>query len=385
MCQIIAGPSAKVKSTLLSNPRLLEELFDNNGDGWGAMYHTTSGTKAIKKLPRTVECTRKYIQALPQDDRQVALHWRMRTSGHIDTDNAHPHFVEGGWLIHNGVLSKVDLSSDPTKCDTIHFSRQYLDGNVEAIIRSERMRNLIGEFVGNNRFVLLSDDGQMCIINKQQGYEVDGIWVANTYASSRRLIDPSYKPTVYLGNKGYGGYGGYKGYGGGHLGANAWAFGLEDAEDDYSMYGNSGAGAGSAQASASVFTQAEEEQTEQEEADDTMAFVIQEVDQALYQFDTTSLGDLIEGFPDEAFRYIFEAYDVTPYVRFDPSEWDFAHATAAKAWIDGDLQTLMGINEHVVAEALIQCCDWDIKLDGPGPEDEPAETPADKPTLSLVQ
>lgn len=374
MCQIIAGPSAKVKSTLLSNPRLLEELFDNNGDGWGAMYHTTSGTKAIKKLPRTVECTREYIQALPQDDRQVALHWRMRTSGHIDTDNAHPHFVEGGWLIHNGVLSKVDLSSDPTKCDTIHFSRQYLDGNVEAIIRSERMRNLIGEFVGNNRFVLLSDDGQMCIINKQQGYEVDGIWVANTYASSRRLIDPSYKPTVYLGNKGYGAYKGY----GGHLQANAWAFGLGDTDDDEPLFGRAGQGAGSAKDSASVF----EQESEQDEAEEVWAFVIEQADQALYQFDTTSLGDLIEEYPDETFRYILDTYDLTAYVRFDPMEWDIAHATAAKAWLDGDLTTLMRINEHVVAESLIQCIEWE---ETPVSKQSDAETPADKPTLSLVQ
>jgi hypothetical protein len=370
MCQIIAGPSAKVKSTLLSNPRLLKELFDNNGDGWGAMYHTTSGTKAIKKLPRTVECTREYIQALPQDDRQVALHWRMRTSGHIDTHNAHPHFVEGGWLIHNGVLSAVDLSSDPTKCDTIHFSRQYLDGNVEAIIRSERMRNLIGEFIGNNRFVLLSDDGQMCIINKQQGYEVDGIWVANTYASSRRLIDPSYKPTVYLGNKSYVGYKGY----GWHLQANAWAFGLDDDRDDeYQMYGSAGAGAGSARASAEVF----EQEDERDEADDVWAYVEETVDMALYQFDTTALGDLIEEFPFETLTYIFTFYEVSEYSRFDPSEWDLAHAAATAAWVDGDTEALLRINEHVVAEAIIQCCDWDLKPH--------AETPADKPTLSLVQ
>lgn len=192
MCQIFAGPSANVRATLLNTPDLLDALFDNNPDGWGAMYHTVSGVKTVKKLPRTAEDTRKYVQALPNDGRPVAVHWRMRTSGDIDTLNAHPHRADGGFVIHNGVLRDVDMSSDPSKCDTIHFCRQYLDGSVEAIVRSEKLQRLLGEFIENNRFVLLSDSGQMCIVNKHQGYEVNGVWVANTYASPPELLIPSY-------------------------------------------------------------------------------------------------------------------------------------------------------------------------------------------------
>lgn len=193
MCQIFAGPSAKVRSTLLNTATLLEALFDSNSDGWGAMYHTTSGIKAIKRLPRSVEDTRKYVEALPNDDRPVAVHWRMRTSGKIDTHNAHPHEAEGGYVIHNGVLRDVDMRSNPDLCDTIHFCRQYLDGNIDAIVRSERLQRMVGEFIGNNRFVILSADGQMCIVNKDQGYEVNGVWVANTYASPPELLIPEYR------------------------------------------------------------------------------------------------------------------------------------------------------------------------------------------------
>jgi len=188
---------------LLSTAGLLEALFERNGDGWGAMYHTTKGVKAIKKLPLTVEDTRKYIIKLPDDSRPVALHWRMKTSGKIDTENAHPHAVKGGWLIHNGVLD-IDMDSAPHMCDTYHFARQYLDGAVSSVIASPKLQSLVGDFIGNNRFVLMADDGRMCIINKDQGYEAQGLWFANDYSMPRKLVDPSYAPK-FFGNHGRGG------------------------------------------------------------------------------------------------------------------------------------------------------------------------------------
>lgn len=379
MCLLITGTSFAIRKQLLETAGLIEDVFFANSDGLGVMFANGGELVTAKVLPKNSAEARSMITSLPDDDRELAVHWRMKTHGHIDLANCHPYAIDDTTaLMHNGILATGNAANTALS-DTWHFINDYLKGIPADVLHKPGFIEMLGDFISNNRFAIMSADGRLSVVNKKQGVSCDGVWYSNTYAWDPAMLIPGY------GKKRRSSYGGYRGYGGGHLGANAWAFGLEDAEDDYSMYGNSGAGAGSAQASASVFTQAEEEQTEQEEADDTMAFVIQEVDQALYQFDTTSLGDLIEEFPDEAFRYIFEAYDVTPYVRFDPSEWDFAHATAAKAWIDGDLQTLMGINEHVVAEALIQCCDWDIKLDGPGPEDEPAETPADKPTLSLVQ
>lgn len=324
MCQIIAGPSAKVKEILLGTPGILEELFENNGDGWGAMYHTKAGTKAIKKLPLTAECTREYIQALPQDDRQVALHWRMRTSGDIDTHNAHPHFVEGGWLIHNGILGGVDMSSDRSLCDTIHFSRQYLDGNVGAIVQSKSLQTLIGEFIGNNRFVLLSDDGQMCIINKHQGYEVGGIWVANTYASSRHLIDPTYKPRTA-----YGDYGRWRGHNGSFDTWGSMDKGWRDDPNDelYTAVGD----------------------------------VEEVVEECLYQFDSITLAELLEEFPDETLAYLVASYRITRYERYDPTEYPHSYAEAVEAWINGEVGRLSRMDPTVVADALIQCCDADAR------------------------
>lgn len=319
MCQIIAGPSIQVKTILLNNQPLIDELFDNNSDGWGAMYHTAEGVRAIKQLPKTAADTRKYIEALPQDERPVALHWRMRTSGNIDTHNAHPHFVEGGWLIHNGILRNVDMSSDPRMCDTIHFSRQYLDGNVEAIVRSPRLQTMIGDFIENNRFVLMSDAGEMCIINKEQGYEVNGVWVANTYASSRSLIDPSYtKRHVYSYKDFTRDLDAYKPY---HYDTTWWPED-EDAEDEASL------------------------------ADDVYA--------ALDDYDEQALTALLRDHAGTAVNLILNEFEVTLY----KNATDLDHATQAvvDAWIGYDDAYLVNkcrTNPSFVAQALLYNCDFE--------------------------
>lgn len=341
MCQIFAGPSAKVRATLLNTAGLLEALFDLNSDGWGAMYHTKHGVKAIKKLPTSVADTRKYVEALPTDDRDVAIHWRMRTSGNIDTHNAHPHEADGGYVIHNGVLRDVDMSSNPDLCDTIHFCRQYLDGSIDAIVRSPGLQEIVGGFIGNNRFVILSNSGQMCIINKDQGYEVNGVWVANTYASPPELLIPGYREYVT-----------FTGYGFGRRGSE-WTGMLADLEDDVygSLYGG---------ATQSVSDDATTE------VDDELAYY---VDKAIEDYDVSELAGMLG---DEELRAavvdrILTNYEITPY---RPRGVDIVMAgdvpdrtrEAAMAWRDYDDEALNALAEatpHCVAEALAYYCTVD--------------------------
>jgi hypothetical protein len=190
MCQIITGPSAQLKRVLLTTVGLIEELHNNNPDGWGALYHTASGVKAVKKLPKSAEDTRKYIHKLPNDNRSVALHWRLRTSGLIDLGNAHPYAVEGGWIIHNGIL-RIDMP-DKDRSDTWHFARRFLDGDIAALVASPKLLGMTGEFIGNNRFFLMDDAGNTAHVNAGQGYLAQGLWFANEYSMSRDRVDPDY-------------------------------------------------------------------------------------------------------------------------------------------------------------------------------------------------
>jgi hypothetical protein len=213
MCLIIHGPSAKVRSTLLQTDGLLEDIFGHNEDGLGVMYRTSSGVQALKILPhRSLKKVRRFIESLPIDDREVAMHWRMRTHGNIDKENCHPYAVEGGgWLMHNGILATGN-DADRTKSDTWHYARDFLDGGVmERVGHDKRFLELITDHIGSgNKFVMMTSDGRMSIAGKHRGIEVGDLWFSNTYAWSPEILIPNYSKPVRQALGGY--YGGWQGY-----------------------------------------------------------------------------------------------------------------------------------------------------------------------------
>jgi hypothetical protein len=210
MCLIMVGPSAKIRDLLLRNKaELLEDVYWHNPDGVGVMYNTSGGAKAVKYLPSTQAKAVKFIQSLPNDNREIAVHWRMKTHGLIDKENCHPYAVDDGFMMHNGVLHTGN-KRDVTKSDTWHFCRDFLDGNMKPALHSPGMHTLIGEYIGEgNRFVLLTADGQMSIVNKSTGVTHEGVWFSNEYAWDVGIVDPSYDPWAYGGYVGYGGAGGW--------------------------------------------------------------------------------------------------------------------------------------------------------------------------------
>lgn len=335
MCQIIQGPSAQIKQVLLNTEGLLEQLHKNNPDGWGALYHTTSGPKAIKKLPRSAADTRKLIEKLPSDDRSVALHWRWKTSGLVDQENAHPHFVDGGWLIHNGVLD-IDMSANPDRCDTHHFARAYLDGSMPLLVQSPKMIALLGEFIGNNRFVLMDDAGTMAIVNAHQGYTAQGLWFANDYSMSRSLVDPTYKKKPV-----YSGFTSSQ-WSQGISKRDMWA-GMDDGDD---LYGASPLDRSMAY----------------DEEDDDVFQVAECVDQAIYDQDNEELEALIEEFPMETLRHIADNYDVTEYENTNDEDLTPGVVAVRQALCRGDLLDLLERLEDdqagIMPDRIATCLTW---------------------------
>ncbi len=199
MCLIIAGPSANIRSTLLNTTGMIADIFQSNSDGLGVMYKNKRGLRVVKILANTVTDITRFIDQLPQDDRDLTMHWRMRTHGKIDLENCHPYDVVPGKvaLVHNGILDNGN-AADPTKSDTWHFIRKFLMEPIEKhpdLIHSEGFIKLLGEYIGSNRFVFMDDRGRMSIINKDQGVEHGSLWFSNTYAWSPEMLIPGYKPS----------------------------------------------------------------------------------------------------------------------------------------------------------------------------------------------
>lgn len=190
---LITGTSQKIKSVLTTTPLLLESLYEHNSDGLGIMYATSKGLKVIKKLPKNVAEARQLINAMPSDDRQLAMHWRMRTHGHIDMANCHPYEVSPTTqLMHNGVLHTGN-GKDTSRSDTYHFIQDYLSSITDDTLHNEQFQLILGDMIGNNRFAIMSEDGRLSVVNKQQGVEFENVWFSNTYAMDASILFPERK------------------------------------------------------------------------------------------------------------------------------------------------------------------------------------------------
>lgn len=197
MCLIISGPSAQLKSTLLNTTGLITDIFTSNGDGLGVMYKNKHGLRVVKQLPKSVLDARRLIETLPDDDRSLCMHWRMRTHGDTDLANCHPYDVVPGKvaMVHNGILDTGN-AADKSKSDTWHFIQDFLAGPVALstdLVHEPSFLALIAEFIGDNRFVFMDDQGRMSIVNKDQGVTHGDLWFSNTYAWDPALLIPSYK------------------------------------------------------------------------------------------------------------------------------------------------------------------------------------------------
>ena len=200
MCLIISGNSNKIRSTLLDTHGLLADIYSSNPDGIGIMYGTSKGLKVNKFLPKNIGEARNMIERMPQDDRDLAIHFRWTTHGHTDLSNCHPYDVVPGFIamMHNGVLHTGN-AADTARSDTYHFIKDYLHDTVVKypdIVYDQGFLTMVAEFIGDNRFVFMNGEGRISHVNYDQGVEHDGMWFSNTYAwKPSKLIPNYYKST----------------------------------------------------------------------------------------------------------------------------------------------------------------------------------------------
>jgi len=201
MCLIITGTSAKIRSTLLNTHGMLSDIYTSNPDGIGIMYATTKGLKVTKVLPKSVADATQFISKLPNDERQLAIHFRWTTHGHTNMENCHPYDVVKGYvgMMHNGVLHTGN-AADKAKSDTWHFIQDFLASPVAdhpPLVHNEKFLDMLAEFIGDNRFVFMDGEGKISHVNYDQGIEHDGLWFSNTYAWSPSRLIPAYQSTRY--------------------------------------------------------------------------------------------------------------------------------------------------------------------------------------------
>ncbi len=198
MCLLITGPSNSIRNALLSTPGLLDDIYGSNRDGVGAMYTTSKRVlKLPKLLPKTLAECMAFIAQLPNDERQLALHFRMKTHGNLDLENCHPYPVIEGQsaLMHNGILQQGN-KKDITKSDTWHYIADVVRpmlAEAPKMFMNKAWMSLIEDDIGNNRFAIMDNEGNLAVANKHQGITHQDMWFSNTYAWSPDILIPTYK------------------------------------------------------------------------------------------------------------------------------------------------------------------------------------------------
>lgn len=342
MCQIFAGTSRQIRGVLLDTVGLLADLYSNNSDGLGAMYPTAKqGLRIRKDVPRSLSDAQRFVSQLPDDDRNLVLHFRMKTSGNIDRDNAHPFIVlpRSLAMTHNGVLS-ISTKSDESKCDTRHYIERILApqlGRYPDLVDIPEWRSLVGEDIGDsNRFVFMDEAGEMHFVNRHTGIEHDGMWVANTYSFNAGLLIPGYKSE------------------------RSWyGWGRSEYSDNYAYYQGYDLGA-----EGNVRVPATSDGADEEA-------LIDDTEYALANYDVGAMAELIEEFPRATFQYLYRYYKFVPTVDIE-QELSTADRTLAQMLVDEevvDIAALVRFNPNKAQHLAEVCCwygDWAYRDEADG-------------------
>lgn len=193
MCVAVVVPAGQ---------RLTEEqlraMHEQNPDSWGfAFYvkyasHVTSSqpgyVRAVKGVSDTAAMVAAYNKAVEELSGENGLeyehlaHFRIATSGKKDHTNAHPFYIAGGMLIHNGHIAGGGNSEHS---DTYQFT-QMLYNYLQPGMTKEQ-KEYLGRLIGGyNKLAMLHNDGTHTIINEDRGSRLsNGIWVSNTFWMNR--------------------------------------------------------------------------------------------------------------------------------------------------------------------------------------------------------
>jgi predicted glutamine amidotransferase len=354
MCLIITGQSSKVRSTLLDTHGLLSDIFTSNPDGIGFMYGTAKGLKVTKTLPKNLGDATAFIQRLPNDDREIAIHFRWTTHGKTDMLNCHPYDVIPGFIamMHNGVLHTGN-AADKTKSDTWHFINDYLHTAVSSapdLVYDKGFVSMLEEFIGNNRFVFMNGEGRMQHVNFDQGIEHDDLWFSNTYAWSPSRLIPSYKSATLKAYNYKSSYGSYM-------------------DDEYDEMNDYNASFGIYPRSVSAHSAAYDE-TAYDFPDDEDGFVRPELDDlatALTECDIQTMEIWLEEMPAYTITTLLHAFEAEPLSYSPRADLCVADQLIYDMLMEGDASGLISYAtksysaSSSIAEVICYYTQWDVR------------------------
>lgn len=178
MCLIIHKPKDAEVPDLL-----LRSASEFNPHGFGIMALSENHGLSVRRRSRT-HITELWKLYAAYREQECVIHFRYRTRGDIDSGNTHPiRITRDIYMAHNGTL-ELD-QHEHGRSDTWHLVNDYL----RPILRHRPLtlyetafHDLIKAWAGpSNKFVFMdSARNQTVIINRDYGFEIEGLWLSNT-------------------------------------------------------------------------------------------------------------------------------------------------------------------------------------------------------------
>jgi predicted glutamine amidotransferase len=184
MCIIILNTKEHLSKEILN------ECWESNNDGAGLMYAIDGTINTFKEL-KSFNTFYDYYSTLRSEFKKtkIALHFRIATSGKIDTNNIHPFKVnEKLVFMHNGIID-IPLQRKSKVNDTIAFNQKILKQLPHSFLNNVAMRELISRYVERSKLLFMNNQGKYWILNEHLGHwDKNGNWFSNY----------SYCPTTFL-------------------------------------------------------------------------------------------------------------------------------------------------------------------------------------------
>lgn len=160
------------------NKTTLRRCYTANPDGAGFMF-AEDNELHVKKGYFTFD--EFYKEYKPHENKQVLIHFRIKTHGPVDKTNCHPFLVNKSLgFIHNGIISGY---GNDKQSDTIDFNNAILKKLVAKhgnnSLFDDPMTALIENIIGYSKLVFLDRHGNYHIMNEEKGSWHDGVWYSN--------------------------------------------------------------------------------------------------------------------------------------------------------------------------------------------------------------
>lgn len=174
MCVIVMQPAGKILSG-----NKFRNCWSRNRDGGGYAFINDEGGLTVKKgffvEKEMLEEYRVDHEAQPKSP--FLLHFRISTSGLINADNCHPHWVrEDLVMAHNGHITGYGSSE---QSDTLEFVATILKNMPDRFEEQEVLNHLVESYISGDKMVLFRNDGEYVILNEEKGNWQDGLWFSN--------------------------------------------------------------------------------------------------------------------------------------------------------------------------------------------------------------